>query len=283
MLKHTFLHVPGVGPNTELKLWERGILSWEDYLTNSGQLGLGRRNQLNLDKYIERSLDALRCSDALFFEHLLPKKEIWRIYPEFKDRSVFLDIETTGLGGQGDYITVIGLFNGREIKTFIRGQNLEDFATELKNYSVIVTYNGKCFDIPFIESEFEDFKFTQAHIDLRYFLYRLGYSGGLKQVEINVGIHRENGLEDIDGYLAVILWRKYLEGDERALPALIRYNIEDVVNLKYLMEFGYNRMIEFFPIAIDYLEPGREIKIDVPFDASIVQEIKGEMHWVPQV
>lgn len=283
MLKHTFLHVPGVGPNTELKLWERGILSWQDYLTNSGQLGLGRRNQLNLDKYIDRSLDALRCSDALFFEHLLPKKEIWRIYPEFKDRSVFLDIETTGLGGQGDYITVIGLFNGREIKTFIRGQNLEDFATELKNYSVIVTYNGKCFDIPFIESEFENFKFTQAHIDLRYFLYRLGYSGGLKQVEINVGIHRENGLEDIDGYLAVILWRKYLEGDERALPALIRYNIEDVVNLKYLMEFGYNRMTRSFPIPIDHLEPGREIKIDVPFDPNVVQEIKGEMGWVPQV
>jgi len=146
-----------------------------------------------------------------------------------------------------------------------------------------VTYNGKCFDIPFIESEFEDFKFTQAHIDLRYFLYRLGYSGGLKQVEINVGIHRENGLEDIDGYLAIILWRKYLEGDERALPALVRYNIEDVVNLKYLIEFGYNRMIEFFPIPIGYLEPEKEIKIDVPFDSSIVREIKGEMGWVPQV
>jgi len=283
MLKHTFLHVPGVGPNTELKLWERGILSWEDYLTNSGQFGLGRRNQLNLDKYIERSLDALRCGDALFFEHLLPKKEIWRIYPEFKDRSVFLDIETTGLGGQGDYITVIGLFNGREIKTFIRGQNLEDFATELKNYSVIVTYNGKCFDIPFIESEFEDFKFTQAHIDLRYFLYRLGYSGGLKQVEIDVGIRRKKGLEDIDGYLAVILWRKYLEGDERALPALLRYNIEDVVNLKHLMEFGYNRIVEHFPIPIDCLGAAKDIKINVPFDPSIVQEIKGEIGWVPQV
>ncbi len=277
MLKHTFIHVPGVGPNTELKLWERGILSWEDYLTNSGQLGLGRRNQLNLDKYIDRSLDALRCSDALFFEHLLPKKEIWRIYPEFKDRSVFLDIETTGLGGQGDYITVIGLFNGREIKTFIRGQNLEDFATELKNYSVIVTYNGKCFDIPFIESEFEDFKFTQAHIDLRYFLYRLGYSGGLKQVEIDVGIRRKKGLEDIDGYLAVILWRKYLKGDKRALHALVRYNIEDVVNLKHLMEFGYNRIVEHFPIPIDCLGAAKDIKINVPFDPSIVQEIKGEI------
>ena len=277
MLKHTFLHVPRVGPKTEAKLWQRGILSWEDYLTNSGQSGLDIRSQLNLDKYIESSLEALGCGDAVFFEHLLPKREIWRIYPEFRDRSVFLDIETTGIGRQGDYITIIGLFDGRQIKTFIKGQNLEDFATELKNYSVMVTYNGKCFDIPFIESEFKDFKFTQAHIDLRYFLYRLGYSGGLKGVEVNVGIQRGKGLQDMDGYLATVLWQKYLEGDERALGALVRYNIEDVVNLKYLMEFGYNRMIEFFPIPIDYLEPRKEIEIDVPFDPSVVQDIKGEM------
>jgi len=235
MLRHTFLHVPGVGLKTELKFWERGIYCWENYLENPGRLGLGRGTQLNLDTFIESSLKAVKCGDALFFEHLLPKREIWRIYPEFKDRSVFLDIETTGLGGQGDYITMIGLFNGRQIKTFVRGQNLEDFAAELKNYSVIVTYNGKCFDLPFIKSEFKDLRFTQAHIDLRYFLYRLGYSGGLKRVEANVGIRREKGLEDIDGYLATVLWQKYLQGDERALQALIRYNIEDVVNLKRLM------------------------------------------------
>lgn len=283
MLKHTFIHVPGVGSKTELKLWERGILCWEDHITNSGQSDLGRKTQLNLDKYIERSLEAIRYGDALFFEHLLPKREIWRIYPEFEDRSVFLDIETTGLGGRGDYITIIGLFNGRQIKTFIKGQNLEDFAAELKNYSVIVTYNGKCFDIPFIESEFKGFRFTQAHIDLRYFLYRLGYSGGLKQVEINVGIQRGKGLEDVDGYLATVLWQKYLEGDERALRALIRYNMEDVVNLKYLMEFGYNRMIEFFPIPVDYLKPEKEIKIDFPFDPGIIREIKSKMGWVPQI
>ncbi len=280
MLRHTFLHVPGVGSKTELKLWERGIFCWEDYLENPGLSGLSRGARLTLDTFIESSLKAVKGGDALFFDQLLPKRENWRVYPEFKDRSVFLDIETTGLGGQGDYITMIGLFNGRDIKTFIRGQNLEEFTTELKNYSVLVTYNGKCFDLPFIKSEFKNFKFTQAHIDLRYFLYRLGYSGGLKQVEADVGIQREKGLKDIDGYLATVLWRKYLEGDERALPVLIRYNIEDIVNLKRLMEFGYNRIIELFPISIDYLQPGRKIKIDLPFDPSIVQEIRGEMNWM---
>jgi len=49
------------------------------------------------------------------------------------------------------------------------------------------------------------------------------------------------------------------------------------------MEFGYNRMTRSFPIPIDHLEPGREIKIDVSFDPNVVQEIKGEMGWVPQI
>ena len=274
MLKKTFIHVPRVGEKTELKLWKKGILSWEDYLRKSEHLNFGREAKLSIDRYIENSLEALKSGDAQFFEKLLPPREIWRIYPEFREKTCFLDIETTGLGGPTDYITMIGLFDGREIKTFIKGKNLEDFLKEIRNYSVIVTYNGKCFDIPFIESEFTEIRFTQAHIDLRYLLHRLGYSGGLKQVERDVGIQREKELKDIDGYMAVILWRKYLEGDERALHALTRYNIEDIVNLKYLIEFAYNRLIESFPIPIDYLEAEQKIRIDIPFDPSIVEEIK---------
>lgn len=274
MLKKTFIHIPRVGEKTELRLWKKGILSWEDYLRKSEHLNFGREAKLSIDRYIENSLEALKSGDAQFFEKLLPPKEIWRIYPEFREKTCFLDIETTGLGGPTDYITMIGLFNGREIKTFIKGKNLEDFLKEIRNYSVIVTYNGKCFDIPFVESEFKNFKFTQAHIDLRYLLHRLGYSGGLKQVEKNIGIHRGKGLGDIDGYLATVLWRRYLEGDERALHALTRYNIEDVVNLKYLMGFAYNRMIKFFPICVNPIEPGKKTIINVPFDASIIEEIK---------
>lgn len=277
MLRHTFIHIPGMGPKTELKLWERGIISWEGYLANSALSGLSRQSRADLDRYIERSIEALADGDALFFEDLLPGREIWRIYAEFKGGCVFLDIETTGLGGGGNYITVIGLFDGREMKTFIEGQNLEDFPTELEKYSVIVTYGGKCFDVPFIASEFKNFTFTQAHIDLRYVLHRVGYSGGLKQIEANLGIQREKGLRDIDGYLATILWQRHLEGDERALPALVRYNMEDAVNLKYLMEFGYNRMIDSLPISIDHLNPGKKTKVDLTFDRGIVEEIRYEM------
>ena len=47
---------------------------------------------------------------------------------------------------------------------------------------MIVTYNGKTFDVPFIEKYF-GIRMNHAHIDLRYVLKSLGYSGGLKMFE----------------------------------------------------------------------------------------------------
>jgi len=30
MLQHTFIHIPGVGKQTEIELWKGGIQSWDD-------------------------------------------------------------------------------------------------------------------------------------------------------------------------------------------------------------------------------------------------------------
>jgi len=35
-----------------------------------------------------------------------------------------------------------------------------------------------------------------------------------------------------------------MDGDPDALELLLAYNREDVVNLKYLMEFAYDKMVE---------------------------------------
>ena len=53
------------------------------------------------------------------------------------------------------------------IRTYVQGQNLEQFKDDIYEYDVIVTYNGKCFDVPFIESDL-GIKLKQVHIDLRY-------------------------------------------------------------------------------------------------------------------
>ncbi|MCX8126599.1 MAG: ribonuclease H-like domain-containing protein, partial [Dehalococcoidia bacterium] len=60
--------------------------------------------------------------------------------------------------------------------------------------------------------------------------WRLGLSGGLKAVEVRLGIERE--LKNINGLDAVMLWmRNEKKGDLKALETLLRYNREDVMNL----------------------------------------------------
>jgi hypothetical protein len=51
-------------------------------------------------------------------------------------------------------------------------------------------------------------KLNQVHIDLRYILGSLGYTGGLKKCEEKAGIDR-GMIEDVDGCTAVILWEEY--------------------------------------------------------------------------
>lgn len=247
MLKQTFIHIPGVGERTERLLWKNNILCWEDYLRNSYQVKLPRKIHLNISFFLNSSFDALSQGKANFFKKLLPEKELWRIYPEFKKRTVFLDIETTGLDIGGSYVTVVGLFDGKNVQFFVQGRNMHDFVRAIKRYSVIVTYNGKQFDIPFLKGTFRGLHFPQAHIDLRYPLYKLGYSGGLKKIEKDLGIKRDKAVNRLNGYDAVLLWNRYLDGEREALELLLKYNREDVVNLKYLMEFVYERMMQSLP------------------------------------
>lgn len=48
------------------------------------------------------------------------------------------------------------------IKTYVQGQNLDEFAGDIRSYQVIITYNGKSFDIPFIESFFDILKLRET-------------------------------------------------------------------------------------------------------------------------
>ena len=157
-----------------------------------------------------------------------------------------MDIETTGLDRYFNDITTIALYNGKSIQTYVQGQNLEDFIEDIQKYKVIVTYNGKCFDIPFIE-HFFNIRLDHAHIDLRYILYSLGFRGGLKGCERQLGMDRGD-LRDIDGFFAVLLWDEYQRtGDQKALETLLAYNIQDTVTLENLMVTAYNMKLRETP------------------------------------
>ena len=73
------------------------------------------------------------------------------------------------------------------------------------------------------------------HHDLMYDCWRCNLKGGFKAVEQQLGIPRQ--LAGISGFDAVLLWRQYVNYDDRsALATLLKYNEEDVVNLKMLRE-----------------------------------------------
>lgn len=252
MLRNTFCHIPGIGYKYERRLWEKGILSW-DACMNFSPLPLKKHAEA-LKENITESMLKLKGSDPAYFAELLAPKDLWRIFPDFRATTAYLDIETNGYVGPYGYITAITLYDGTSVYNYIRGENLEDFKRDIKKYNVIVTYNGKCFDVPFIESHMR-LKMPQAHIDLRYVLKDLGFSGGLKRCEKTIGIDRGD-LDGVDGYFAVLLWKDYRRNkNPKALETLIAYNVQDVVNLEPLLIYAYNQMLKDTPFASTHRIP----------------------------
>ncbi|MFP3867988.1 MAG: ribonuclease H-like domain-containing protein [Desulfobacteraceae bacterium] len=237
MLKRTFIHLPGVGERTEAHFWRQGLQTWEDFLAVSRVWGLSRERLAWLQTEVRQSL--ARISDLVYFADRLPSAQYWRLFKHFRPRAAYLDIETTGANWPMLTITVIGLYDGCRFQQFVQGENLHQFSQAIRSYSLLVTYNGTQFDLPVLRANFPDLSLPPVHIDLRFVLARLGYRGGLKRIEPQLGVHRPSDLEDLDGYMAVLLWDRYQRGDRTARDLLLRYNQEDVVNLETLMIQSY--------------------------------------------
>ena len=277
MLKNTFIHIPGIGIKTEQRLWESGIQSW-DHFTQNSRAGLSPKKLDTMAEYIRESRSQIKHFNPNYFAELIPAGHHWRFFPEFRDSTVYLDIETTGLSRFYETITTIALYDGKSISYYVKGRNLDDFPEDIKRYKVIVTYNGKSFDVPFIESYF-GIKLNHAHIDLRHILASLDYKGGLKSCETRLGFHRGN-LTDIDGFFAVLLWYDFKRnGNENALETLQAYNIQDVLSLENLMVISYNLKIKDAPFYLNRLPD--PVLPETPFDVDIdtVERIKSEQNY----
>ncbi|MDA3834634.1 MAG: ribonuclease H-like domain-containing protein, partial [Spirochaetales bacterium] len=243
MLQNSFLHISGIGQKTEQSIWQSGLHSWHDchppFPTNLSKTII-RRIQDGLDNHPDTILDSPE-----YLYKTLPTSQHWRLFPRFRDSTAFLDIETTGTH-QECQITTIALYDGVQILTFSNGHNLHTFPEVLEKYNVIVTYNGKCFDVPIIE-HFFNIKVNQAHIDLRSILAQIGLKGGLKGCEKLLGIDRQE-LSGVDGYGAVLLWKEYQRCQRSdVLETLLAYNIADAVNLEPLLIHAYNRNLQDTP------------------------------------
>ncbi len=277
MLENTFCHIQGIGSGTEKRLWESDIETWQSFL-NQPEPFLCTAKIIAVSKEIAASIEALNAGSASYFYKRLKSSEHWRMFRDFKGRTAYIDIETTGLSENINIITTIALYDGVSIFTYVNGKNLDCFVDDIMNYDLIVTYNGKSFDVPFIESFFK-VKLPHAHIDLRYVLASLGYKGGLKKVEKQFGISR-NELDGVDGYFAVLLWHEYRNNCcESALDTLIAYNVEDVVNLELLMHHAYNRKIQNTPFSRD-LDIAIPPRPEVPYcvDLELVNKIRSQFY-----
>jgi uncharacterized protein YprB with RNaseH-like and TPR domain len=149
MLRHTYLHVPGVGEKRERDLWLRGFTDW-DAFRRGHPAGSWREQILS-------HLDDTRAAREL------PRREAWRLAKEFPGRTLFLDIETTGLSFEGDSVTCVGVSDGTTTQAFVRGRDLARFPEALDGVELLVTYNGSSFDLPVLRNAFPRIDFERFH------------------------------------------------------------------------------------------------------------------------
>jgi uncharacterized protein len=238
ILNCTFLHVPTIGEKIEREMWQRGHLTHEQFIKVIDK-------KFWLDS-ITMTIKEIEKNNLNFIAKTLKSRDQWRLFGHGKVG--YLDIETTSLYKECGYITTAVLHCISFTKIYVNGINLDELPSDINEFDVLVTYNGKCFDVPFIEHHYNT-KIECIHLDLRYILSNIGYTGGLKSIETQLGFPQRD--DDVDGCLAVSLWHKYKENnDMEALRSLIAYNFEDTVRLEYLMTFAYNinveRLSQFF-------------------------------------
>ncbi len=232
-IENSFILAPGIGEKTEQKLWKAGVRHWDDF-PDSDVISGSRKKRVA--EFLDKARRNLEVGNTPFFGQKLPSKSTWRLYENFRENACFFDIETTGLDAERNSVTTVSFHRSGQDVTLVKDQDLtgERLQEELFESSILVSFNGRRFDQPFLEKNF-GIQIEKPHIDLMYLCRRLGVSGGLKQIERNFGIERE--LEDIDGREAVKLWKMYeQEDDQEALERLVRYNRYDARNLKQLFQ-----------------------------------------------
>jgi uncharacterized protein YprB with RNaseH-like and TPR domain len=204
---------------------------------------------------LERALDILPGDGAALLvrtraeRHALAEADPYRV--------AYLDTETTGLaGGTGTYAFLIGVgrvygedFIVRQI--FMRdfheeGAALHVLAEELAGCPILVTYNGKAFDWPLLDTRYTLARRggparpadPLAHVDLLFAARRLWRarleSCSLGQVEQAIlGVRRG---DDTPGWLIPQLYFAYLrDRDVRPLAGVFRHNVLDILSMAGLL------------------------------------------------
>lgn len=170
------------------------------------------------------------------------------------DRYIFLDTETTGLGGGAfAFLVGIGFFNtdgAFEIRQYFlrdpagEGVLLQTLAEDLSGEPALVTFNGRTFDVPLLASRYIMARLrsqvaTLPNLDLLHPTRRLWRrrlpSCALSALEVDVlGIERTG--EDVPGALIPTLYRQYLQ--TRDASDMVRVLYHNEIDLLSMVTLG---------------------------------------------
>jgi uncharacterized protein YprB with RNaseH-like and TPR domain len=281
MIESTFQLAPGLGPVRERQLWRAGVACWSDLATATATASASSGVKLNdkveraLRTAIDEARSALAARDADRVAELLPTREQWRLFETFGDDAAYLDIETSDdvVGYAG--ISCIGILDRDGPRLLLAGRDLHRFAEVARGWSMLVTFNGSSFDVPILRRAFPDWQPPGCHVDLRHVLSRLGHNGGLKAIERRLaGLHltRPAHLAGLSGWDTGWLYRRGRDGDREAMRRFAEYNLYDTVNLRTLMAWAYNEMVEAESAEAPALEAAAR-KVRVPGRGDVLYDV----------
>ncbi len=166
----------------------------------------------------------------------------------------FIDTETTGLsGGTGTFAFMVGLgfFSEKQFlvqQYFMRDPSeekvmLSAFEGFLAKVRVLVSFNGKAFDVPILKTRYEINQLVSPlagfpHVDLlhlarRIWKYRLS-NRSLKELETSI-LKLKRTREEIPGWMIPQMYVDYLMSkDSRPMEGVFYHNRMDVVSLAAL-------------------------------------------------
>jgi uncharacterized protein len=253
MLESSFIFLNGIGETTEKHLWEQGIIHWDDFLGSAALPGVSTSRKPLYDGEIEEISKEFSRGDWRTLAKRFKSKEHWRFLQAFRSRTAFLDIETTGEpAGHGD-ITIVGFFANGTTTTLVKDDSLTEqrLQEEFDKYDLLVTFFGTGFDVPYLRTTYPNLILNHAHFDLCFAARRLGFRGGLKHIERELGFDRDKDIQGLDGWDAVRLWYAWKAGDEGARITLCQYNEADVRNLEPLADHIYAEFSQRYgPVSV---------------------------------
>lgn len=204
-------------------------------------------------------------SDILF---TIANSANFEINEDIINNVLFIDTETTGLmGGTGtvSFLIGIGYFNNDKfvIEQYLmrdydeEAAMLIDIKNKLKNHNIVVSFNGKSFDLPLIKTRLILNRLKRPefniHVDLLHSARRLWSfldSCSLNSLEENVLDYER--IDDIPGHLIPDLYFGFLENkDLKQLVPVLEHNRYDILSLLTL----FSHLKEIHLDNIDKLNP----------------------------